>query len=514
MILKIKHLEVYVRSCELVMLILKSTRWALASGLRSKAWMVIGLMAVLQPLTSNPSYAQNALHDYLQQAAVNNPEVQSYFNEYLAAMEKVPQVGALPDPELTIGFFIRPMERFMGNQRADIQLMQMFPWFGMLKTQEDEATKMARARYELFQDAKNSLFYQVKATWYEMYRLEEEIRITEENLDILKQYERLALIRFQSAGTGSNSGSSGMPGSSAMNKSSSASTGAMSGGMASGATSPTTNQSRSSSVAPAAPMAGGGSGMSDVLKVRIETKALEYRLALLKDSRMPLRAEFNQLLNRDYSEEVIVSDTLANAPIPFERMALLDSITQNNPMLKMLDAEVEAYGAQREMAKLGGRPMLGAGVNYMPFAPRTENGMPMGGNDMVMPMVRLTIPIYRSKYTAFEKEAELKQLAAQQRRENTVNLLSTQWSNALRNLDDAVRRTELYGGQTDLARQTLNLLMTSYANDGRDFEEVLRVQQQLLDYQLSLITAVVDQHTTIAALEKLAAADDLMVPLK
>jgi outer membrane protein TolC len=159
------------------------------------------------------------------------------------------------------------------------------------------------------------------------------------------------------------------------------------------------------------------------------------------------------------------------------------------------------------MARLEGRPMLGAGVNYIPFSPRTENGMPMGGNDMVMPMLRLTIPIYRKKYNALQKEAELKQLAVQQRRENTVNQLTTRWSTALRDLDDATRRTKLYREQTDLARQTLNLLMTSYATDGRDFEEVLRVQQQLLDYQLKLITSIVDQHVTIAMLENLAATE-------
>lgn len=448
-----------------------------------------------------------SLGEYLTIAAENNPELKAYFNEYLAAMEKVPQVGALPDPELSMGFFIQPMERFMGNQRADIQLMQMFPWFGMLKTQKDEASKMALARYELFRDARNSLFFQVKATWYELYRLEEEIRITEENLDILKQYERLALIRFQSAGVGTSTGSSTMRGKSSMNKSSSTSTsmGGMSNGTGSGTSGQSTPQGGTSMGA--ASSMGGGSGMSDVLRVRIEIKELENTLALLKDSRLPLQVEFNQLLNREYDHLVTISDTLAETSVPFERMAILDSISQKNPMLKMLDAEAEAYEAQKKMAKLEGRPMLGAGINYIPFSPRIEDGMPMGGDDMVMPMVRLTIPIYRKKYNAMQKEAELKQTAVQQRRKNTVNLLSTQWSNAMRDLDDATRRTDLYRGQTDLARQTLNLLMTSYATDGKDFEEVLRIQQQLLDYQLSLITAIADQHTTIATLEKLAATE-------
>lgn len=429
----------------------------------------IAIIFLLFLVVRSTSFSQS-LDEYLKIATENNPELKAYFNEYLAALEKVPQVGALPDPELTMGFFIQPMERFMGNQQADIQLMQMFPWFGMLKTQKDEASKMALARYEVFQDARYRLHYQVKNAWYQLYRLEEEIRITEENLDILRRYERLALIRFQNAGIGSGSasGTSDMQGASNMDS---------------------------------------GTGMSDVLRVKIQIKELENTLALLHDSRLPLKAEFNQLLNRDINEVVNTADSLSSSAISWERQALLDSITRNNPKLKMLDAEEEAYEAQKKMARLEGRPMLGAGVNYMPFSPRTENGMPMGGNDMVMPMVKLTIPIYRKKYNALQKEADLKQLAVQQRRENTVNQLTSRWSAALRDLDDAKRRTKLYSEQTDLARQTLNLLMTSYATDGRDFEEVLRVQQQLLDYQLKRISSIVDQHITIAELENLAATE-------
>ncbi len=338
---------------------------------------------------------------------------------------------------------------------------------------------MALAQYEVFRDAKNSLFYQVKVTWYELYLLEQEIRITEENLDILKQYERLALIRFQNTNTGREAGSSNMPGQPAMNKNSSSTT----------------------------PMDGGGSAMSDVLRAKIEIKALENTLALLKDSRLPLQAQFNQLLNRDYNHKITIQDTIAETPMTSEQMAWLDSIALNNPMLKMLDAEEEAYEAQKKMARLEGRPMLGAGVNYMPFRPRTENGMPMGGNDMVMPMVRLSIPIYRKKYNALHKEAELKQQAVHLRRQHTVNELKTRWSTAKRNLDDANRRATLYREQTNLTRQTLNLLMNSYSTNGRDFEEVLRTQQQLLDYQLQLVTAIVDQHTAVAMLDMLAATE-------
>lgn len=453
-----------------------------------------------------PGLSQS-LEEYLQMAAENNPELKAYFIDYRASLERVPQVGSLPDPELDMGFFLRPMEFPMGNQRAQFQLMQMFPWFGTLEARKDDASKMALARFEIFQDAQNHVFFQVKNTWYQLFELEEEIRIVQENLDILNQYERLALIRFQSASTSSGSGSMqrNTPMKEESGSSSSGGMGNMGSGRNTGAKGASTTGRSTSPTSPS--MGGGKSGMSDVLRVRMEIKELANTLALLLDSRFPLQAEFNQLLNQEINEKVTLSETLDSSPLNIARLALLDSITQNNPMLKMLDAEEEAYESQKRMAKLEGKPMLGAGVTYMPFSPRTESGGPIGGGDMVMPMVRLSIPIYRKKYNAMQKEAELRQIAVQQRRENTVNQLSTEWASAMRSLDDAQRRVRLYKEQTDLARQTSNLLMISYSTDGREFEEVLRVQQQLLDYQLKWITAIVDQYMTQAVLENLAATN-------
>src|SRR5690606_1519317 len=202
----------------------------LVSSMRSKVWIALFCFSILQLPTS--SYAQN-LEAYLQMAGENNPELKAYFSDYLAALERVPQLGALPDPELSMGIFLKPMERYMGNQQADIQLMQMFPWVGKLGAQKDEASQMALARYEVFQDAKNRLFYQVKDTWYQMYRLDEEIRISEENLKIPRTYERLALIRYQSAG-GSGAGSGNMQDSSPSTGNASASSGMSMGNMGGG----------------------------------------------------------------------------------------------------------------------------------------------------------------------------------------------------------------------------------------------------------------------------------------
>jgi len=247
-----------------------------------------------------------------------------------------------------------------------------------------------------------------------------------------------------------------------------------------------------------------------VLRTRIAIKELESELAYLQNKKIPLQAEFNQILNRDFKEMILLPDTLPDPDKNINRLALLDSITKNNPMLKMLDAELEANEAQLIMAQKEGMPMLGAGINYMAFTPRTGDGMSMGGKDMVMPMFKVSIPVFRKKYKAMTREVELKEQAISYRRTNTVNRLKTEWTQAIFELDEAKRKTSLYRDQTNLENQTMNLLMTAYAVSGRDFEEILRSQQQLYQYRLRLTSAIVNQHLAVARLEMLAGNNDFL----
>jgi outer membrane protein TolC len=437
-----------------------------------------------------------SLDDYLIQAAQNNPGLKASYSRYMASMERSGQVS-LPDPELRVGLFLRPMERFMGNQQADIQLMQMFPWFGMLSAQKEEANYMALAQYQLFLEEKNQLFFQVKSTWYELHRLNEEIRISRENLEYLKKYERLALIKYQAAAPNSG-GSSPAANNPAAANSSSSSAGASSMNSMGATTSQMTTSASSMSSGMGSDT---GSGMSDVLQIRIEMKELESNLSQLEANLEPLQIKFNQLLNREIGEEIQLPTDLSPVSLDQDKLAILENIKTNNPMLAMYDLEMAAYDQQARMAKLDGLPMLGAGVNYMPFKPRMEDGMMMGGDNMVMPMVTMTLPIYRKKTNAKIKEAEYLT------RQKTENLLTMEWANAFRDWEDAERKIRLYTEQVKLVDQTINLLLTAYSNSGRDFTEVLRAQQLLLDYQLKRVNAINQQYQSLAMLEMLASSD-------
>ncbi len=463
------------------------------------------------------------LDHYLREAAENNPELRARFHEYQSALERVPQAGSLPDPLLSFGYFIRPMEFPMGDQRADLSLMQMFPWFGTLSSREDEASRMAWARYESFRDTKNRLYFNIKTVWYELYELEREIAIMEKNLELLRELEELSLIRFQSAGfpqspaSGSSSSMSSMPSGNTAGSSSSMSSmsaGTMTGGnMGTGTGMPDKGPGGSSSPVQSMPAGGmqggsmGGGGMSDVLRARMEINEMENMIALLIDTRNPLLARFNRLLNRPAAVEVVVPDTLEISIQAGTRQALLENIIEENPVIKMLEEEAGAYQSRQRTAVLEGRPSFGAGLNYMIFSSPSGDAASMGGRNMFMPMVTMTLPIYRGKYRAREREAMLLRESALGRQENMVNELSVQLSDVLKDLADAERRTDLYRRQSELAGQTMDILITDYSVGRVRFEEVLRLQEQLFGYQLALLRAVTDHNRVIARLELLTASE-------
>jgi outer membrane protein TolC len=132
----------------------------------------------------------------------------------------------------------------------------------------------------------------------------------------------------------------------------------------------------------------------------------------------------------------------------------------------------------------------------------------MNGNDMVMPMLTITLPIYRNKYKSMIKEAELNRLSASQAKQNVTNDLQVKYSETLTSLNDAERRITLDKGQIDLAQRTVSLLITGFSTSGSKYDELLRMEQQLLDYRFKLVQAIVDQNSAVAMLENLVAHNE------
>lgn len=467
------------------------------------------LMTILMVAISVIGYSQqlDSLRSYLEIAAKNNPTVQQRFTEYKAALQKVPQAGSLSDPQLDLGIFLTPMELMGGNQVAEIQVMQMFPWFGTLKNAKDEMSLMAQAKYETFRDAKLQLFFDLQQTWYELYKIRESMHSSEKNLSILRTLERLSFVRFKAAstasGTASSSGASapsGAPQGNSAGGGGMQGMGASSGNSTSKATAPASSSMASSSMA-----SSGGSGLADIYRIQLEIAELENNISLLNSQQNTIAVRFNSYLNRPVQLPVALPDTLLPDALNISLEAVSDSMLANNPMLGMLNLEKQSLEARKEMVKRMGYPMVGLGINYSLINKAPMSTSEMNGSDMIMPMVTVTLPIYRKKYKAMQEEAELMKTATTQGIEATANALQTEYYEALQNYQDAQRRITLYTQQNQLANQSLNIMMKSFSSSGAGLTDLLGIRRQTLDYELRKVEAVADFNTAVAKLNRLMA---------
>ena len=388
------------------------------------------------------AYAQEteSLNQYLQIAGENNPHLKSLFNQYLAALEEVPQVGTLPDPQLSFAVFIQPIETRVGAQRASFSASQMFPWFGTLTAQEQVAAERAKARLQQFEDAKLDLFKQVKVNYNDLYYLQKATQITQENLKLLASFKELARVNFE----------------------------------------------------------GGRAGFADVLRVEIEEEALQNKLQYLEEGRLPLITQFEQLLNEALAESLALPDSLWQEELVLAKDSIFQTILANNPQLEELRYEAQAYESQATVAKKMGLPSFTVGGSYTNIAERTDMEMDNNGQDAILfPQVGVRLPLYRKKYRAMEKQALLQQEAVVLSQESTQDQLLTELEQLYRNYLDAQRRVALNRRLADLAKRTLELLQTEFSTGEADFEEIIRLQQQLLDYQLQEEQARIEQNNDV-----------------
>jgi len=336
--------------------------------------------------------------------------------------------------------------------------MQMFPWFGVLKSAKDEMSLMANAKFELFRDAKLQVFYDVQRTWYELYKVQKDISISEKNIEILKIIERLALVKFKAA----SSMQTGPMGSSSVN-----------------------------------------SGLADLYRIQIEVGELENNIALLKNQRNTIKAQFNSYLNRPVAYPVFIPETISQDSLGLSLISVSDSMLIHNPMLGMLEYEKQSIEARKKMVSRMSYPMVGLGLNYSLINKSGMSASSMNGKDMIMPMITVSLPIYRKKYIAMQNEADLLKRATSQNYQATANSLQTEYYQAVQLYQDAQRRVKLLHNQYQLASKSLDLMLKSFGASASGLTDVLRIHQQTLDYELKHVEAVADFNTAVAWLKRL-----------
>jgi len=241
----------------------------------------------------------------------------------------------------------------------------------------------------------------------------------------------------------------------------------------------------------------------DVIRAQMELAKLEDQLKSLEEMREPISARLNSILNRRSFTILPWPRVETFQPVQISRDKIIEMLKANNPELAALDFEVEAAKSRVELAKKKFYPDIGVGVDSI----QTD-----GGDDAVILMFSLNLPIWRDSYKGAEQQARADVRKRAQEKRQAENTIVARTERALYDFEDSFRKVKLYRDVLiPKAEELLGSSETAYKAGTIDFLSLTDAQRMLLKYQLFYERAVADNGQKLAELEMLSGTELMTV---
>ncbi len=406
--------------------------------------VLISLMIICSAIfLPNCTNAQN-LDDLLDLALQNNLEFRILENEYLAALERVPQVSQLPDPEAGLGLFPLPVQTRLGPQAVRMSLSQMLPWFGTIEQRKNLENARANTLSEKMNARKQDVFFGIKQAYYQGYEIQESQEILRRNEVLLEALEKVAQAKVES----------------------------------------------------------GKASIADVLRVQLKREELAQQLMILETQKTNPITTINQYLNRRVNTPITIVEDLTLAIIPINRDSLIRSIQIDHPMVRIFNMQQEESRQKIALNQLDGKPGFGLGMDYIMVNQRTDMEPVHNGRDALQVRASVRIPLARKKYGAKDREEQIRIETLDQRKENLVSQFSAAIEKAFIRHETAEIQMDLYKRQKEITQSVLRILESDYSSDGRNFDELLKAEMELIEYDLKMVKAIVQSHLAKIEIER------------
>ncbi|MDN3596352.1 TolC family protein [Zunongwangia endophytica] len=405
--------------------------------LTKKTYKILPIWMML--LFSFATEAQQ-LEAYIQEAQESNPMVEAIRAKYDISKEQINAVNSLPNTEFSAGYFVSEPETRTGPQQAKFSVKQMLPWFGTISAKQHYASSLAEEDQIEVETALRKLRLSVSSAYFQLYEWQKKIEVVQENIDLLRVYEELALNGVEV----------------------------------------------------------GKAGAVDILKLQMQQNKLKDQLINLQNNLNAEKVAFNRLLNKENNASVAIIDTLL---LPGEEAKF--SAIKIHPELSKLDKTLESIDFAEAINQKEAAPQFGLGLDYINVGTRTDMAIPDNGKDIVMPMISFSVPIFNHKYSSVTAQNKLRKKQVSATKNQRLNELESRLSKALENRNSARNSVEIQLRNIELTKDAEAILMRSYESETLDFRDVLDIQEMRLEYQMKLAEAVSDYFKQAAMVEYL-----------
>ncbi len=420
-------------------------------------------------------FAQDVLdlEALIQEALANNPGIESFQKRKDALWERPSQVKAWDDPLITFGLNNVPVDDFDFNKQdmtqKTVSIKQNVPFPGITSLRGKAAVEQAKSAVSEFEDKKIKVVRDVKKAYFELFFVNESIKITLKNEDLLARFVELTQIKYEV-----------------------------------------------------------GKGLQeDILTAQVELYKMQEKLINLRQRQTTVSADLIRLLNRNSSVKlsgvpVVKKNTeFGYTDEEIEKMALA-----GNPLLEALKHDIERSEAEHFLAKKQYFPQFTFTASYgqrdnrvrsKPFPARVTNSSDgTFSNVVVAPLaddrdrpdflsffVGVNIPIwFRSKQDKKVSETHYRILQAKSQYESVRNDVCF----AVRDFGSRIKRSrelmDLYRASIiPQAEQSLSADMAAYQVARIDFLTLLNSQITLFNFEIEYERAVRDYEKDLAGLE-------------
>lgn len=401
----------------------------------------------LLALGGNNKFFAQSLDQLLLELEQKNLLLQAYQTDYAAAQTNIQQAKLLPSTELGFGGFPLPVQTRVGAQRLRFSVSQAMPWFGTLeKRQALEEAKAAPILSER-DISRLHLHYLLKVSYFKYYQLEESQGILGKNIQLLESLRQLSLRKVE----------------------------------------------------------GGKASTADVLRLDIKLREARKQIEIFEKEKQKPLAYIDQLLNREAGQRIEIRDSLSFAQLDQNLLEAVAGISQNHPNLVKLELEQAVSQSAIALIEKEAKPSWFVGADYILVEANRPQDFIGNGRDALLLKAGLSIPLQGKIFEAKIRAENLRIEALSQRKEAQEDQLSAALRQAISDYQSAQLSFELYDEQESSTESVIQLLQSNYSHDGERFDELLNLEQDLLNYELKKLEAIVKSHISKAEIEKIMA---------
>ncbi len=367
------------------------------------------------------------------------------YARYRSAAERPLQERALPDPRLTWVEFVEELQTRSGPNRRRFQFEQRFPFPGVRSARSDASFRAAEVLLERAHAMAAGVRLEIEQAWYELrYALAREAS-TQSTLVLLESLIPIVQRRVEAGGS-----------------------------------------------------------REDMLRLEIELLLIRNERASAQQRLVPLRSELAAAASVDQSA---ILDPGIDSEEPLEELdrELLHGLAlSNNPALLVASAQQSSARSAHALSKTAGRPELGLGILYLDVGDALLGGAADSGQDPWAVSLSMSLPVWRSSYSAAQREAQQAVIATERLVEEELKRIEARFERIWFEIEDAQRLVALHRDQLlPRARETYDWTLSAYSASQSSLTDLILAERQILDLELGMRRAVRDSDRARAQLNAL-----------